>query len=83
MTIRKASCSRTERAKQLSLKYFMYYTARHNVFLSLSLSTQHVSALNGHLQLSYHAKTVTLYYYYPFVTYATARFMIETVIIVV
>jgi hypothetical protein len=31
-------------------------------FFTLSLSTQHVSALNGHLQVSYYAKTATLTY---------------------
>jgi hypothetical protein len=30
-------------------------------FLSLSLSLQHVSALNGHLQVYYYAKTATLH----------------------
>jgi hypothetical protein len=31
-----------------------------SLFLTLLLSTQHVSALNGHLQVSYYAKTATL-----------------------
>jgi hypothetical protein len=33
----------------------------YSFFLSLSLSTQHVSALNGHLQVSYYVKTATLH----------------------
>jgi hypothetical protein len=41
----------------LYLKLLMYYTVRQQcnklLLLKFSLSTQHVSALNGHLQVSY------------------------------
>lgn len=51
------------------------YATNCSFFLMLSLSTQHVSALNGHLHVSYYAEIVTLHYC-PFVTYVTARFMV-------
>jgi hypothetical protein len=44
----------------LYLKLFVYYTVCQQCN-KLYLSTQYVSALNDHLQVSYYAKTATLY----------------------